>query len=163
MLQSSSGASAMSGHGRPPSANPGTSAAPANAARAASSIPVYWSPPLGRDSKTPSGKGGNLESSGNGPLSDDGAKRRKPGGNWRNPLQDSARETVRSFAVLPKGCTTPHRLRKLRKLVSAGSGPEGRCPHAVRKNSRLPRRSRAQSCAMLLSQRAIDYRQNRLR
>ena len=30
-------------------------------------------------------KGGNLESLGNRALFDDGAKRRKPGGNWRKP------------------------------------------------------------------------------
>jgi hypothetical protein len=39
------------------------------------------------------------------------------GGNWRKLA-----ETFRSCAVSPKGCS-PIRLRKLRKLVSAGSGP----------------------------------------
>src|SRR5258707_15385973 len=84
------------------SANPSTSAAPANSARAAPSIPICWSPPLGRDSKTTGGKGGkggNLESSGNGPLSDDGAKRRKPGGNWRKPPAGTLLEEP--SAVLP--------------------------------------------------------------
>jgi hypothetical protein len=44
------------------------------------------------------GKGGNLESLGNRALFDDGAKRRKPGGNWRKPLfAGSAHLQVRSW------------------------------------------------------------------
>jgi hypothetical protein len=82
----------MSGHGRPPLCKPEhVSRARELCARAASSIPICWSPPLGRDSKTTGGKGGkggNLESLGNGALSDDGAKRRKPAETGGNPLQE---------------------------------------------------------------------------
>src|SRR5260370_21925829 len=96
----------MSGHGRPPAANPSTSAAPANSARAAPSVPFCWSPPLGRDSKTTGGKGGkggNLESIGNGALSDDGAKRRKPGGNWRKPPAGLCSRNRPRFCCLTQG------------------------------------------------------------
>jgi len=88
-LQSWSGASAMSGHGRPPLCKPEPVSRARELCGAASSIPICWSPPLGRDSKTTGGKGGkggNLESLGN------GAFRRwreaaETGGNWRKPLQ----------------------------------------------------------------------------
>ena len=96
----------MSGHGRPPSANPSTSAAPANSARAALSIPICWSPPLGRDSKTTGGKGGkggNLVSLGNGGLSDDGAKRRKPAETGGNPLQELCSRNRPQFCRLTQG------------------------------------------------------------
>ena len=89
-----------------PSANPSTSAAPANSARAAPSIPICWSPPLGRDSKTTGGKGGkggNLESLGNGGLSDDGAKRRKPAETGGNPLQELCSRNRPQFCRLTQG------------------------------------------------------------
>jgi hypothetical protein len=58
-------------------------------ARAGAKPAIERERPLAEKSKTSGGKGGkggNLESLGNRPLSDDGAKRRKPGGNWRKPL-----------------------------------------------------------------------------
>jgi len=66
-------------------------------------------------------KGGNLESLGNTGLADDVATRRKPAGTGGNfPQLCCLTQGVHSRALQAEYAI---RLRKLRKLVSAGSGP----------------------------------------
>src|SRR5260370_19101613 len=89
-LQSSSGASAMSGPGPPPLCNPEhVSRARELCARGVINPdllePASWARQQNDRRK---GKGGNLESLGNGPLSDDGATLRKPAETGGNPLQE---------------------------------------------------------------------------
>src|SRR5580704_11117777 len=89
-----------------PSTIPSTPAAPARSARAAPPIPICWSPPFGRGSKTSGGKGakgGNLESLGNGGLSDDGAKRRKPAETGGNSVQKLCSRNCPQFCCLTQG------------------------------------------------------------
>ena len=47
--------------------------------------------------QTSGGKGGNLQSLGNRALFDDGAKRRKPGGNWRKPRHEPPNRFLRKI------------------------------------------------------------------
>ena len=49
------------------------------------------------------GKGGNLESLGNGALSNDGAKRRKPAETGGNPLQELCSRNRPEFYCLTQG------------------------------------------------------------
>src|SRR5260370_20036621 len=89
-LESSTGESAMSGHGRPPLCNPEhVSRARELCARGVINPdllePASWARQQNDRRK---GKGGNLESLGNGALSDDGATRRKPADTGGNPLQE---------------------------------------------------------------------------
>jgi hypothetical protein len=62
--------------------------------------------------QTSGGKGGNLQSLGNRALFDDGAKRRKPGGNWRKPRHDGPTGSSGKFRVVRKGRKPPRPIRR---------------------------------------------------